>query len=795
MTATDPLELSFARQAAGIVLRDRGQMAAALDELRAAKRYAQLTGDPGRVADVRATLGAALVVNGQTASGLAQLGQAVEATSGDLRGRVLLRRAYVNCGIGRHDDALGDLRRALAAFRVAGNVLWEARALNNRARVHLARGALTRADQDIGRAEALFRETGQELEAVQTLHNRGVIAYYRCDLPRTLSLYEQAAARYADLSVSSPELACDRSDAYLAAGLTAEAVGVVDRALAESSVRPMLRADLLLAGANASLAHGDPARALARARQARLLFRRQGRQWYQARAELTIVRARSDRGESGRSLLTAAAAVADRLVDLRAEDAPIALLLAGRLAMRWEPGSASGLLVAAARYQRDPSAIVRATGWLAQAVNRERAGSRRGVHAACGRGLDALDEHRMTLGSSELRALATGHGKELAALALRSALVAGDPRRLLAWSERWRATALARPPVRPPRGGRADRERSIRSRRHQLPGPAGPPHRFDVGGFIDELADEMFVELVEIDDVLHAVTISGGRVRRHLIGPTAAALAAVQAARFALRLAARGRPTTLAGLGERLQAVLLGPAVRALGTGPVVVAPPSRLHDVPWSLLPALADRPVSVVPSAATWQRARSVTPPQNSRLTLVAGPGLSTGGAEVSALADADPSALLLRDGSATVDACLSALDGAGLAHIAAHGSFRPDSPMFSSLMLDDGALTVHDLESLAVAPYRLVLSACDSGRMVPVGANELLGLAAALMSMGTAAVLSTVAEVNDEATVDVMLDVHRGLGKGLGPAEALLRARQRAGGELVSQAAATAFVALGV
>jgi tetratricopeptide (TPR) repeat protein len=795
-------------------------MAAALDELRTARRYAQASGDPGRVADVRATLGAALVANGNTASGLAQLGQAVEATSGDLRGRVLLRRAYVTCEIGRHDDALSDLRRALIAFRAAGNTLWEARALNNRARIHFLRGALARADQDLGRAEALFRSTGQELEAVQPLHNRGVVAYYRCDLPRALTLYEHAARRYADLSVSAPELAYDRCDAFLAAGLTSEAAGVVDQALAEPSVRPLIRAELLLGGANAALAGGDPAKALTQARQARLLFRRQSRQWWQARAELTVVRARSNQGESSRSLLATATAVADQLVALRAEDAPVALLVAGRLATRWEPDSASRLLVAAARYRRNPSAIIRATGWLARALDQEIAGQTRGVYAACGRGLDALDAHRLTLGSSELRALATGHGKELAGLALRSTLATGDARRLLAWSERWRSTALTQPPVRPPRGvgsvvrrgsrgtqmrglgdlrsGRsepADLERSIRSERHQLAGASGRPSRFDVARFLDGLGEEVFVELVELDGSLHAVMINGGRARQHLIGPIGPALAAVQAARFVLRQAARGRPSTLAGLGRRLQTALLGPAAGALGSGPVVMAPPGRLHDVPWSLLPALSDRPVSVVPSAAMWQRARSAVPPQETRLTLVAGPGLLTGGAEVDALARSNPAALLLRDGSATVEACLSALDGASLAHVAAHGTFRRDSPMFSSLMLDDGPLTVHDLELLTVAPHRLVLSACDSGVVAPVGADELLGLTAALMSMGTAGLLSSVAEVNDEATVDLMLDVHHGLGRGLGLAEALLGARQRAPGETASQAAAAAFVALGV
>jgi AbrB family looped-hinge helix DNA binding protein len=79
------------------------------------------------------------------------------------------------------------------------------------------------------------------------------------------------------------------------------------------------------------------------------------------------------------------------------------------------------------------------------------------------------------------------------------------------------------------------------------------------------------------------------------------------------------------------------------------------------------------------------------------------------------------------------LAAIDGAGLAHIAAHGTFRADSPMFSSLRLDDGPMTVHDLERLRRAPFRLILPSCESGLLVPASADELLGLASALLPLG--------------------------------------------------------------
>src|SRR5262249_56132108 len=119
-----------------------------------------------------------------------------------------------------------------------------------------------------------------------------------------------------------------------------------------------------------------------------------------------------------------------------------ARVLAGRLgAGLGRPAEADAHLTAAARhrYRRVP-ALARAQGWLAEALRAEAAGDRRRLLAACGRGLAILDEHQLTLGASELRAQATAHGAELAALAQRSALAAARPRLLLTWSERWRAT-------------------------------------------------------------------------------------------------------------------------------------------------------------------------------------------------------------------------------------------------------------------------------------------------------------------------------------------------------------------
>jgi hypothetical protein len=250
-----------------------------------------------------------------------------------------------------------------------------------------------------------------------------------------------------------------------------------------------------------------------------------------------------------------------------------------------------------------------------------------------------------------------------------------------------------------------------------------------------------------------------------------------------------------------LEQVLLGEAGDYLGDGNVIVVPPGRLYDVPWGLMPRLRTRALSVAPSAASWLRARRAVA-GNGRdagpVVLVRGPGLASRGAEVPQLAvdyaAGDRQPVVLGDGSATVARVMSAIDGARLVHIAAHGTFRADSPLFSALQLDDGPLTVYDLERLRRGPRSLVLSSCDSGVVAPAGADEVLGLASSLIPLGTAGVVASVVPVNDAAVVPLMIELHRQLRGGASLAEALRDARLASGSGLVPAATGWSFVSLG-
>jgi hypothetical protein len=532
-----------------------------------------------------------------------------------------------------------------------------------------------------------------------------------------------------------------------------------------------------------------------------------------------------------------ASRIADRLDRLGAEEAPTAHLLAGRIAAeQGRTAIAERHLADAARHRHGGPTFGRAAGWLAQALRAQARGATRATLLACGRGLDAAEQHQRTLGAAELRAHAASYGTELAAIALRYAVRRGDARMALMWTERWRASALDVPPARPPddralaadlaalrdvmrrldeardsdvgvprlQHERTRLESSIRSRTRRTaglaPGAGTPePTRSNPDEILDGLGDHTLVEILTVDETLYAVTVRGRRMRLHAVGPLADAVREVELARFMLRRLAHGLPAagalaTLDAVGTRLQQVLLGEAVSDLDGGPVVVIPPGRLHAVPWALLPALRPAPFRVAPSADTWLRAGRARGSRTDRAAFIVGPGLTGTAAEVAKIAQRYANPVVLADREATADNAMAALDDAWTAHVAAHGIFRGENPLFSSLRLDDGPLTVYDLARLRRAPQRLVLSSCESAVAAHVGADELLGMVSALVPLGTASLLASVVPVNDAATVPLMVAFHDQLLAGCGFADALVAARTSASDDPVAVGTAVSFVALG-
>ncbi|WP_183095591.1 tetratricopeptide repeat protein, partial [Nocardioides stalactiti] len=439
--AEDSRSRSFAHQALGIVHREAGDVDAALACLWAGVREASASADVERTSDVRATLGGTLVLAGQTGPGLDQLEQAVRQASGTVEATARMRMAFALNFLGRSADARSAMLTALAAIDAVTDPIWYARTLNNLAWVELRLGLVDVAESRLETAEKVFRSEGAVLEVLDVLANRGDIAEARGDYPAALGWYAAAgAAAMETVGRPRPELAEVWAAAYLAVGLVPEAVALLEEVLAHPMAAGR-QVDLRLALATALLTAGEAAAALQQARTVQQALGQQGRDWGRLRADLVAVRAREAlRDHQG--LAAAADEVARALHERRAEEAALALLLAGRLGEQEKRLARWG---DAASYRAHPNGLVRASAWTACVLAREQDGRRSGLLRAASAGLDAIDEHRRLMGSSELRALATTHGRELTEIALRHA--AHDPRTLLRWSERTRATALAQPPA------------------------------------------------------------------------------------------------------------------------------------------------------------------------------------------------------------------------------------------------------------------------------------------------------------------------------------------------------------
>lgn len=243
---------------------------------------------------------------------------------------------------------------------------------------------------------------------------------------------------------------------------------------------------------------------------------------------------------------------------------------------------------------------------------------------------------------------------------------------------------------------------------------------------------------------------------------------------------------------SRLTELLLAP----LGTPPdaeLVVVPVGNLHGIPWSALHA---GPLSLAPSATFWARTRravldraaagpsgtgrDATNPEPAshdpagRVALVAGPNLPGAAAEVQALSTVYPQATVVVPPDSTADTVAELLGGADLAHLACHGRLRADNPMFSALMLSDGPLTLQELQTRGLAPYRMVLASCGSGAEVSVAGDEVLGFVSALLARGTAGIVASIAAIPDVAAVDLMRALHACLVRGGTLAHSLHQAR---------------------
>ncbi len=406
--------------------------------------------------------------------------------------------------------------------------------------------------------------------------------------------------------------------------------------------------------------------------------------------------------------------------------------------------------------------------------------------------LRQLGEQAAAMGIADLTVAARGHGSQLGDFALDLAIGRRDLDSVVEITDRLRALdAQPRAEPSPEVMARLSHYRQLRSHdadagaldkaevelREAIRTTVGAgassvpsPSISELQGALDGAQLLLFVEHSGKLSLVHVTKDDAGIYERGEVA-TAEDLAAKVRMRFVSALgggdAAPGFEA-LRGQVDRLAGALFDDL--GLAEGPIVLIPPPGIFGVPWNLIGPLAGRRLVINASPAGWLAASRLARVDRAGTTAyVAGPAPAQAAVEVKDLHAADPSGKMLSGRAATVDAVIAAIDQSDRVHVATHGVARTDNPIFSSLDLADGPLTLYEMQTVA-APSELIISACAIGRPRTYRGGLAVGLPAVALAAGTRVVIAAEVDVPDEPTRRAMLALHGLLRSGMSPSDAL-------------------------
>lgn len=821
--AWETAQLLWAR---GLGRRELGDLDAARADLFRATGLADSAGDlelAGRIAVSRAALEMSL---GELDLPRQLLDEAEPALTGTDLGRLVMQRGLLWHRMGKFDEAIASYRQALPLLTRGGDRIAETRLQLNLGLLLGQQADVREGRQALEAGYQLAIELDQLLLEARAVHNLGFLDSLLGQTADCLRRYDQAEAQYADLgdAVSVAVVGIDRAAALLQAGLHDEAVDEADRVVAavEASGNVLELGETQLIAARAALAAQDSRRALDWAQRAAASFSDLERHAWVSLARHVELLAELNELEPSNldDRVTALVGDLDRH-GWNAESTHLRVTAAYRLISVERPDVARRLLDPVRELRRTGPVADSIAAWTAMALRAvlddDSAAARRAVTG----GLGVLRSNDLVVQAIDLRAHAVDQAKALAEIGSRLAIESGRPRELLGRIEELRSVTARNRGGTPTdeladdlaslrlldtarnealSGGRPttdiERERvrvesSIRSRRRQATG--GRIVDVDLGASIGQLGDRDFLAFEELDGGLVGVSVSNRRAALHTFDARTLG-EDVESTSFSLHrlartgLSERSRDAafdTANSVGAQIEERLIPARVRMSST-PLVIAPAGRLSGVAWRLLPSLGDRPHVVTSCLTAWAAADS-TERFSGELLLVAGPDLDHADTEVERIArDVGPGRVITSRDS-NVDVVLGALPSCSIAHFACHGTFRGDNPLFSSLQLADGPLSVYDLERCDRLPHTIVLSACNAGQSLALQGGALLGLTSALLQLGVATVIAPITPVNDEHSIELMARLHARLGDGVAPSIALAEASTMPGGTLDSTSAA--------
>jgi CHAT domain-containing protein len=339
-----------------------------------------------------------------------------------------------------------------------------------------------------------------------------------------------------------------------------------------------------------------------------------------------------------------------------------------------------------------------------------------------------------------------------------------------------------------------------------------PPNPVPLTSLQHDLRDsELFIEYVLGEPHSYALAVTVNTVHRYTLPPKSELER--EAAQYRSEITQK---KTDMPLGQQLYNGLLGGIPEVGKKHDLIIVPDGKLHLLPFSALAnsgqyVLTTHLMTVAPSGTVLDILRhranrtiqddlpyvgvaawiSKSPPTTLLATIrraVSGPerqelvALPESRNEVETIATdlPKPSTILLGEHATETAFKRLPLDQYNVIHLALHGYADPEFPDRSALVfapetppIDDGLLQLREIRKLPLDASLVTLSACNTG-VGPVGEEGVANLVNAFIEAGAQSVVSTLWELEDHSTAQLMIDFYQHLGRGEGKAEALRQAQ---------------------
>lgn len=221
---------------------------------------------------------------------------------------------------------------------------------------------------------------------------------------------------------------------------------------------------------------------------------------------------------------------------------------------------------------------------------------------------------------------------------------------------------------------------------------------------------------------------------------------------------------------QKLYKKLILPLEKFIAGHNLIIVPVGTTHYVPFHALHTgeeylIEAHEVVYAPSATVWQVLNARTAKKSDKALLIgfADEKIPLVNQEIAELAKIFPNAEILIDDDATFSNFTNNASKATVLHLACHGQFRSDNPLFSSLQLADGSITVRDICSQKLQAEIVTLSACETGLNEIFAGDEILGLTRGFLAAGANSLILSLWTVNDAAATRLMKDFYSSLQRG--------------------------------